>query len=134
MFFQAVVLPQAGNSVICPILPQTLLASLNDVASPQAKRELQSTLFASPEELKPLIKTQLEAVNRSTENQLDYAMTYIMGKDLIINGELREKAMQDGVEFQNVDFRNSQAAAATANQWVSTKTRGIIREILSPRK
>ncbi|ETN64235.1 serine protease inhibitor [Anopheles darlingi] len=129
---KAVLLPQSGNSVICPILPQTLLASLNDVASPQARRELQSALFASPDELKPLIQTQLKAVNRSSENLLDYAMTYITGKDLTINREVREKAMQDGVEFQNVDFRNAQAAAATANQWVSTKTRGVIREILSP--
>ncbi|XP_052868562.1 leukocyte elastase inhibitor-like [Anopheles cruzii] len=129
---RSVVLPQSGNTVLCPILPQTLLANLYDVASPGARTELRSTLHASYEELQPLIRTQLTAAGRSLENQLDYAMIYFLGKDMLINQEFRDKSVRDGVAFQSLDFRNANTAAATANQWVMSKTRGAIREILSP--
>lgn len=126
------VMQQQSNSALCPILPQTLLASLYDAADSDAKAELRATLQATSQELQPMIQNQLLATNRSAVNSLDYAMVYFLGKDTKIRNEIYRKALDDGVSFQTIDFRNRNEAANIANRWVSEKTRGVIREIVAP--
>ncbi|XP_053669731.1 leukocyte elastase inhibitor-like [Anopheles nili] len=130
--FKTTILPQEGNAVICPILPQTLLASLYDAADNSAKYELRSSLMASSQDLQPLIRDQLMAANGSSVNTFDYAMAYFLGADAVISKDIHDKALQDGVSFQQVNFLNRNEAAATANRWVTEKTRGTIREIVAP--
>uniref|UniRef100_A0AAG5CUY0 Serpin domain-containing protein n=1 Tax=Anopheles atroparvus TaxID=41427 RepID=A0AAG5CUY0_ANOAO len=129
---KAHVLPQQANSAICPILPQMLLASLYDVADQQAKSQLQTALQARSKELQLALDQQLLATNQSAANQLDFASTFFIGRDTKINPSFSNKAAQEGVTFQQVDFRNPNAAASVANSWVTDKTRGIIREIIAP--
>uniref|UniRef100_A0A240PK74 Serpin domain-containing protein n=1 Tax=Anopheles epiroticus TaxID=199890 RepID=A0A240PK74_9DIPT len=127
-----VVLPQQDNTVICPILPQTLLATLYDAADPIAKAEIRSSLIASSQELGKLVRSQALAVRESSVNKLDQAMAIFLGSDTKLNKQIEEKALQDGVEFVPVNFLNSNAAATTANNWVAQKSQGVIREIVAP--
>uniref|UniRef100_A0A182QDT7 Serpin domain-containing protein n=1 Tax=Anopheles farauti TaxID=69004 RepID=A0A182QDT7_9DIPT len=126
------VLPMRENIAICPLLPQTLLASLYDVADSAAKAELRSSVLASPQELSKLLRSQTTSNDRSTVNRLDHAMAMFLGVDTKINRSFNNKALQDGVDFKQVNFLNPNAAAAAANNWVTEKSRGTIREIVSP--
>lgn len=129
---QSVVLPQQENTAICPILPQTLLASLYEAADAGAKAELRSSLLASSQELGKLVRNQITATQQSGVNKLDHAMAIFLGADTIISKTIHENALQDGVEFLHINFLNRNAAAATANNWVAQKSRGTIREIVAP--
>uniref|UniRef100_A0A240PKS0 Serpin domain-containing protein n=1 Tax=Anopheles christyi TaxID=43041 RepID=A0A240PKS0_9DIPT len=126
------VLPQQDNTVICPILPQTLLATLYDGADSGAKAELRSSLLATSQELGKLVRSQELAVRESNVNRLDQAMAIFLGTDTKLSKPIEDKALQDGVEFVKVNFLNRNAAAATANNWVAQKSQGLIREIVAP--
>ncbi|XP_058116614.1 neuroserpin-like [Anopheles ziemanni] len=126
------VLPQQTNAAICPILPQTLLATLYDVADGGARMELLSALKATPQALQPIVQKQLLATNRSGVNELDYAMAYFIGADTKIQQDIYRRGVENGVSFQKVDFRKQNEAASIANRWVTDKTRGLIREIVAP--
>lgn len=126
------VLPQQTNAAICPILPQTLLASLYDVADGEARSELLAALKATPQVLQPIVQKQLLATNRSGVNELDYAMAYFVGADTKIKEDIYRRGLENGVSFQKVDFRKQNEAAGIANRWVAEKTRGLIREIVAP--
>ncbi|XP_053667502.1 antichymotrypsin-2-like [Anopheles marshallii] len=129
---QTMILPQQGNAVMCPILPQTLLASLDDAADDGAKTELRSSLLASSKELGKLVRNQISDTQQSGVNKLDQAMAIFLGTGTKISQPIQENALKDGVEFLRVNFMNRNDAAATANNWVSQKSRGNIREIVAP--
>lgn len=131
---QMMVLPRQDNTVICPILPQTLLATLHDGADRAAQAELSSSLLATSQELGQIVRSQELAIRGSSVNRLDQAMAVFLGTDTKISKPIQDKALQNGVEFVPVNFLNRNTAAATANDWVARKSQGLIREIVAPSK
>ncbi|XP_050079019.1 glia-derived nexin-like [Anopheles maculipalpis] len=129
---KSVVLPKQENTVICPILPQTLLATLHDAADNVAKAELRSSVLASSRELGKLVRSQIIATQQSGVNKLDQAMAIFLGENTKISLPIEKNAREDGVEILQVNFQNRNAAAAAANNWVTKKSKGSIREIVGP--
>uniref|UniRef100_A0A182YGE3 Serpin domain-containing protein n=1 Tax=Anopheles stephensi TaxID=30069 RepID=A0A182YGE3_ANOST len=129
---KTVVLPKHENTVLCPILPQTLLATLQDAADNVAKAELRSSVFASSRELGKLVRGQIIATQQSGVNKLDQAMAIFLGENTKISLPIEKNAREDGVDILQVNFQNRNAAAAVANDWVSQKSQGVIREIIAP--
>lgn len=125
------VLPMQENVAICPLLPQTLLATLYDAADNMAKAELRSSVIATAPELSKLLRSQTTGTDRSTVNRLDHAMAMFLGVDAKISRTIHDKAVLGGVEFQRLNFLDRNAAAAKANHWVAEKSHGVIREIVS---
>lgn len=120
-----------SDSVISPLLPQLLLSSLVDYASPVAQAQLKKTILLHPFQLASLA-SKLEKISKSTVNTIETASANFIAQDVVLNKTYASDVGTRNVEVRRVDFNQPQVAARTANSWVSGKTHNLINEILNP--
>lgn len=129
--FKNLVRSPNSDSIISPLLPQLLLSSLVDYASPVAQTQLKKTILLHPSQLASL-SSKLERASKSTVNTIETASANFIAQDVNLNKTYASDVATRNVDVKRIDFNQPQVAARTANNWVSGKTHNLINEILNP--
>lgn len=120
------------NYVISPLSPQILLAQLIEGCSDDARNEMIKAIKLNSGETSSLIQSLHQAANKDNAmNKLDIASIFYKSKNMNLTDEFNRSRNQNEIKLENIDFSNTANAVQEINNWVSQKTRGNIREIVS---